>query len=535
MSIVKHIKEHAKLGIYGSGTKFLTVGDNGQFTTIDAALAYIAGQTGATQVSHAATTGDVTQYSDSVTNLSVNLTSVARAGDLLNFTDNESGAPTVIGQSYAVATYYPIYDLRSTTAVLMTGRVGATGSGVGIQLWRPNTYILALAPGHHVISASVTLPNLSNVAIVGTSKTNTFLSKSGSAVVTYPRHGYLSVSNVCLYGQDSTVNGAHTIFTYDSSKPFDAGFCVFNIHDIMTDVVRPNSGGTNDLFLLRGSAAWLSNIQAQERFVTIGTVEVDFLTVDNIHLTSSANHHCLILQNTHTYQFTKPWFLSNLDLVRQDNAAGQSDRVLAVGGQLYSTAGGSREYYLRGLKILDLNSANVDQEAFAVTPSLGDTFYLHDCVIETSGSGGVADMQFASALGAATVVMDNVRNLSGATPTYTDSSGNITLTNYTPMGSQSLAYGVTLSPNANKGSTIVVGTLTGNVTAINAPTNPLSGQKIRFMFTQDATAGHTVAGWDAAFIVTTAVPGGGTNGQKCMIGFEYDGSKWIQDIAPIWG
>ena len=534
MSIVKHIKEHDKLGIYGFGTKVFTVGSGGRFSSIDSALAYIASQTGAVQVSHSATTGDVTQYSDSVTNLSVDLTSVARAGDLLYFTDDEAGAPTVIGQSYAVATYYPIYDLRSTTAVLMTGRVGGTNTGVGIELWRPNTYILLLAPGHHVLSSNVTLPNLANIAIVGQSKTNTFLSKSGSAIITYQRHGYFSVSNVCLYGQDSTVNGAHTLAAYDSTKPFDAGFCVFNIHDIITDVVRPNSTGTNDLFLLRGAAAYISNIQAQERFVTVGTIEVDSLVIDNIHLVSSANHHCLILQNTHAYQFTKPWFLSNLDLIRQDNAAGQSDRVLNVGGQLYSTGGGNREYYLRGVKVLDLNSANVDQEALSITPSLGDTIYMHDCVVETNGSGGVADIQFVSALGAATVVMDNVRNISGATPTYTDTSGNITFTNYTPLGTQSLAYAATLAPNANKGSTIVVGTLTGNVTAVSAPTNPQAGQKLRFVFTQDATAGHTVAGWNAVYKVHTAVPGGATNGQKCQIDFEYDGTNWIQIAAPVW-
>lgn len=512
-----------------SGENTYTVGSGGRFATLDSALAWLATQSGSVAVSHPATTGDVTQYSDSVTNISQDLTGYARPGDLIYFGDDEAGAPNIYTiQNWAVPTYYPIYDLRATTARLMTGRVGATGTGVSIQLYRPYRYTLVLLPGYHNVSADVSLPDTAAVSFVGLDASQTFLSKSADANITIQRHGYLSIQNVTLYEGETTTTRSHTIFSENSATPFDAGFAVLLMKNIETAVIAPNASGTNDLIIFRGASAHISDIKATEGFVTIGTIKADLLMLDDVHLTSSQNHHCLALQLVHEYQCTKDWMISNLDLYRYSNKTGQTDYVLTMGSQHYGTPGatGGKKAFIRSSTFQDLDTnTDIGLKALHFDLSPSDVYEVYDCVIETThASGSIADMTI-EASGAATVKFHNVRNSTGGTPEITNSNpANLTFNNYTPYGVQSTAYAATITPDANLGGIVDIGALTGNIT-IGEPTNPISGQELTFIFEQDATGGRTIT-WNAVF--KKAADGAGGASTKGVTSFRYDGTHWVQ-------
>lgn len=93
-------------------------------------------------------------------------------------------------------------------------------------------------------------------------------------------------------------------------------------------------------------------------------------------------------------------------------------------------------------------------------------------------------------------------------------------------GVQSLAYAASVTPDPYKGGTVLM-TLTGNLT-INAPSNPYAGQRLQFVFTQDATGGRTVtfaAAFKTAWTPTT------TANARNVIEFVHDGANWLQTSA----
>jgi len=94
---------------------------------------------------------------------------------------------------------------------------------------------------------------------------------------------------------------------------------------------------------------------------------------------------------------------------------------------------------------------------------------------------------------------------------------------------QEIAYAVAITPVAYDGATVVVGTLTGNIT-VNAPTGASKGMRLTFVFTQDGAGGHAI-NFDAVF-KTSWVPGAGA-GAKNSISFVYDGTNWTQTSAAV--
>lgn len=98
-----------------------------------------------------------------------------------------------------------------------------------------------------------------------------------------------------------------------------------------------------------------------------------------------------------------------------------------------------------------------------------------------------------------------------------------------PLGegnSRTLTYAATLSPGASTSWDVTYRVaLTGNVTTLNVPTGGQAGDRVRFIFTQDATGGRTVtfaAGYKANWTPTT------TANKINVISFEYDGTNWVQ-------
>lgn len=88
------------------------------------------------------------------------------------------------------------------------------------------------------------------------------------------------------------------------------------------------------------------------------------------------------------------------------------------------------------------------------------------------------------------------------------------------------AYVASYTPDLKMGNTKQI-TLSGNITAINAPINAAKGQELIFVFIQDGTGGRTVGGWNSKFKVTWS-DAGNTLNKRSTIKFLFDGTNWNQ-------
>jgi hypothetical protein len=106
---------------------------------------------------------------------------------------------------------------------------------------------------------------------------------------------------------------------------------------------------------------------------------------------------------------------------------------------------------------------------------------------------------------------------------------------YTPVVqvAQSLAFLATLPIDANKGSAIFVGALTGNIT-IGAPSNGVIGQTLTINFLQDGTGGRTVT-WNAVFVRNSWSDSGNAANTRSSISFMcLDGTNWVEIAQKNW-
>lgn len=117
---------------------------------------------------------------------------------------------------------------------------------------------------------------------------------------------------------------------------------------------------------------------------------------------------------------------------------------------------------------------------------------------------------------------------------HPSSVGNINVNNL--LGTQSVAYAATITPDPYQGGTVIVGALTGALT-INAPTQatwssatasltPFVGMRIKFQLTQDATGGRVIT-FNAAFKPAASIPT--VAASLTIIGFSYDGTNWQEE------
>lgn len=121
-----------------------------------------------------------------------------------------------------------------------------------------------------------------------------------------------------------------------------------------------------------------------------------------------------------------------------------------------------------------------------------------------------------------TIIRSN-RNLATNTP-FSNQGTNTVADN---GGAQARTYAATVTPDPWLGETIVLGTLTGNIT-INTPVAPVSGLSMTLIFTQDATGGRTVTLPSAWFVNWTPTT---TANHKNTITVVYDGTNWVQVAA----
>jgi hypothetical protein len=89
------------------------------------------------------------------------------------------------------------------------------------------------------------------------------------------------------------------------------------------------------------------------------------------------------------------------------------------------------------------------------------------------------------------------------------------------LGTQSVTYATPITPDPYLGGTVLVGTLTGDITVNAVATAGLfSGMRVGFQFTQDGT-GRTVT-FNSQYKTSAAIPT--TPSSVTRIQFEWDGS-----------
>ena len=171
-----------------------------------------------------------------------------------------------------------------------------------------------------------------------------------------------------------------------------------------------------------------------------------------------------------------------------------------------------------------------------VTPSGAATMRFNNCIWQVDSNVGVTSItRFYHGVGAAKTV--NMYFTDCSFPAgYADTTvGAGTLNIYSVDGlngyAQSIAYAAAITPDPNKGVKINVGQLTGNIT-INAPTNPQVGQELTLNYTADATPGRAIS-YNAVF-KTSTVPTSTANGSASHR-FVYNGANWVQSGgALVW-
>lgn len=274
MSIPKHIREHAALGIYPLEVNLLTVGAGGRFADIDTALAYIETVTPMVQVAGTAGTVSATAYTDKVTGSGTNFMSKVQAGDLIKIAGDGIAPYTFLKQNI----YFPIYgDITTDTKLtLATGFIGVTGAGKAYSIWRPEKYVILLSAGTHKITGNYSPPEGINLSIIGISKTNCILeiANTSNSGIYQQRAGYLSIDNLTIA---RNINGAKPLIDIDDL--LDAAYVNFNLSNI---ILSDTSVGLGNLFFLRTCNCHISNITGTV-FGGLGGFDCDELFVNNLN------------------------------------------------------------------------------------------------------------------------------------------------------------------------------------------------------------------------------------------------------------
>lgn len=93
-------------------------------------------------------------------------------------------------------------------------------------------------------------------------------------------------------------------------------------------------------------------------------------------------------------------------------------------------------------------------------------------------------------------------------------------------GEFAVTYSASMTPNAQLGNRAIITATNSTAFAINAPTNPVTGQVLRVTIRNTSGGALGVATWNAVFkMVAWSQP---ANGFSRSIEFDYDGTNWVE-------
>lgn len=212
---------------------------------------------------------------------------------------------------------------------------------------------------------------------------------------------------------------------------------------------------------------------------------------------------------------SQQYIFENNSLFSDNTFGGTPTDCISFGDPIASNALVSvKNNYLHAVN----TTGNISAHGLNITSTGGNTptiiFEDNLCNIIASGTGTA---YFARSSTANYVIREkNNRAVNGNAPTWG--------TNVIKSNEQDIAYAAAITPDLSLGDTVVVGTLTGNLT-VNAPLNPTKGAHLILNYTADATPGRTIT-YNAAF-KSSVVPVS-TASAKASHHFIYDGTNWVQ-------
>lgn len=508
-----------------------TVGPNGYFATIAAALTHIGTLALWDVIDVSTMTVDLVRSSDLVvTSDDVGLYDL-RGGDIMHVGSGDGTGQ--FGGLEPQEHWYPIQSANGQPELggapgrykrlnLFRGIIGPSQSGFTAVFYRPRKYTIILSPGEHDGTGAV-CPDGAHIVITG----NRGASHVTTERIEVPWYGYLELDNV--YGAGCS------ILTENNQ---DAGFGQSNNTSHITAKNIRFSGRGNSLQF--NCAAFIGRDVLMDNSTDHPTIpSCDYMDIDGWVV----NHGEPTEGTVHNLPYygagTKHRHFTNIKLRRVDMPVETSraaaslftirsvalDASLNVTDYVFNITNG---FFYDAQANVDVGRDPYVLEIVGPTSgSVKIIGQISDCVLEIESGGTTLGHVFASGL--AELTLKNVKTLSGGTPTVSVSGGAI-VRNLDHDSQLPIAYSATISIDAGHARKWVVGQLTGDTT-IAAPANPFAGYRLSFLFEQNVTGSQSIT-WNAVFNVHSN-PLGGSN-EKAIYEFEFDGSNWVQVSTVGW-
>lgn len=516
------------------GPNVLTVGAKGRFATIQDAFDYIDALPSVMDpVDVSAYTVDISQYSNSVlwsNSGNTGVKQLVQPYDLL-WLDNDDN-PNLSSPTY-FDHYYPILIEGSQDSGVTFGRTTRLFSGVNraqvgaaCEVYRPHQYVIALQPGQVHDLAGAAVPWFARITLCGI---------AGMAQVTgsplqMRMFSHLHMMNIMGIGT-GLVEGHNETKAFPD---FDEGYGVLRLTNVFASNAKHTSGAAAFMTSVTVCAFTADNYHVENIYDHGNLPLADYLRIRGMDVNNFDSTDSLALKGSSYRSIsTHPKILSGLFMRR---GPAQPDR--GPPGMIranISTIRGSEHYrfFLKDAVIIDENNDATAANTFDLSgPTTGTNklqLHISNTVIDQNGN----HLEDFKALNTnLELTLDNVKRRDGTPMTFTAASltGTATIRRLDADAAETIAYAATVTPQAGRSSAFNIGTLTGNIT-IAAPTNPRTGQTIRFTFTQDATGARTIT-WNAVF--KGPVVGPGTSNQKATFSFTYDGTNWVASGAAVW-
>ena len=539
MSIGKHIKEHAMLGISGDGSRNLTVGVDGQFSTIQAAIDYIVANNDCfialeTHTDYVLAFGD-TYAGFSVSGWAQDSNAIALRMGTLDLAFSNVSNEYWLGVNSESRLYKllmaPAQPLAADSFHVFTDgkRIEASivAADLAFTLYRENPYTIVLMDTYY--KEVVTIDANISVRFVSAGKSSWYTTASNSSIKRGANFKYGAIefgvgvslvnagvgaflSNYSGDGWDNaTVGNKNTIELrfVDGAKIVALGSDMFSPNIAIGGVLINNGvmdneavGGTNHFlfFIARGAIS----VTDSKWKLTAGNIGVSMAEA--------------LLADACT---ARNFIIEGLNIEIHD-PNDKFSNVAVIAGSRYAD-----EVHIGTISIngttnnIPVTLVDSHSVANGITPVVSNVYINAANINVHPGSHEI----WKGLAGQAANVF--ITNCAGGIINKGDSDVITCLAHDTP---QAVAYAAAITPDANAGNRVDVGALTGNIT-VNAPSNPQQGQVLEIAFTQDATGSRAIT-WNAVFKAQTLTAGGANT--KAIYSFRYDGTHWVQLNTAQW-
>jgi hypothetical protein len=441
----------------------------------------------------------------------------------------------------AVGDYDPVGNTGTNdTAAFAAAIAAAAGSsvygGVGAVIVPKGNYSVAA-------SALNAIPN--RVAIIGAGMGSTIYRRGGTNGA-FIKNAALSraimIANIRIDGNtarvsDTTADG----IVLDSPDPQSTAEFLDGRHHI-SNVFILNTGRSALIQVNRG-VCLVENVQIWSPGGHGVEANIDSRYV-NVDVGRAGWDGFMIRGGGNTFVGCKAWFSGAVSTTgnSETNGTGHGFHFQAVNYSANDLAGCSAQdngragFYLNnvgrqqivGIDADSNNSLNTSACGVEVINAYGNTIIGNSWDRASNAQPQIAALRISG--GSANVVDLTYDGTMTQGRLSTDSDATFSQVRFGPVDGLNWAtYATPFTPDAGLAGETIRLDLTGNIT-INAPTKPHAGQRLTFVFRQDATGGRTVT-WNAIFKQNWSPT---TTASKInTITFAYDDANWVQVATGV--